>query len=248
MRQNSAAGIVTRSVQLIRSFLVFLCLGALATGCAVTQPLITTEGYTQPGSGTRVLIMPPDIELSELTAGGLLEPNAAWTATGRSNVDAALDDVLAESGTRVLRYRPLNEDITYDQAHVPIVKLHEAVGGSILLHKYTPGLALPTKKDRFDWTLGPGVAVLRDTYDADYALFVFFRDSFASGGRVAVIVLAAVLGVGVQGGTQTGFASLVDLRTGNIVWFNRMASGVGDLREPDSARGATENLLEDVPL
>jgi hypothetical protein len=192
--------------------------------------------------------MPPDIELSELTAGGLLEANAAWTAAGRSNVDAALDGFLAQTGTKVVRYRASDPDITYNDSHVQIVKLHEAVGQSILAHKYVPALALPTKKDRFDWTLGPGVAVLRDAYGADYALFIFFRDSFASGGRVAVIFVGALLGVSIQGGVQTGFASLVDLRTGDVVWFNRMASGTGDLREPDAARSATDSLLKDVPL
>ena len=34
----------------------------------------------------------------------------------------------------------------------------------------------------------------------------------------------ALLGVGLAGGSQTGYASLVDLRTGRVVWFNNLAS------------------------
>ena len=58
----------------------------------------------------------------------------------------------------------------------------------------------------------------------------------------------AVFGVGVPGGQQVCFASLVDLNTGNILWFNTLASGFGDLREPDSAEEATEALFDEIPL
>ena len=54
-----------------------------------------------------------------------------------------------------------------------------------------PGSALATKKDakgkpRMDWSLGPGVAALREATGADYALFTYVRDSYASGGRTAL--------------------------------------------------------------
>ncbi len=50
------------------------------------------------------------------------------------------------------------------------------------------------------------------------------------------------------GGQQVGFASLVDLETGDIVWFNRLVSGVGDLRTAEPARAAVDDLLADFPL
>ena len=64
----------------------------------------------------------------------------------------------------------------------------------------------------------------------------------------AQILAAAILGVGIQGGQQVGFISLVDLETGNILWFNRLISGGGDLRTLEPAFNATDNLLEDIPL
>jgi hypothetical protein len=130
------------------------------------------------------------------------------------------------------------------------VKLHEAVGQTILVHKFQPALALPTKENVFDWSLGPKVASLRDEYDADYALFVFVRDSYSSGGRVAATVLLGIVTMGryiLPGGQQTGFASLVDLDTGNIVWFNRLQRGAGDLRTLDVARDSVAVLLTDFP-
>ena len=56
--------------------------------------------------------------------------------------------------------------------------------GSILTHHYGV-LKLPNKDGKFDWTLGEGVKALREDADADYALFVFLRDSYASAGRKA---------------------------------------------------------------
>lgn len=78
-------------------------------------------------------------------------------------------------------------------------------------------------------------------------MFVFVRDSYTSAGRAAVILVAAVLGVGVQGGTQVGFASLVDLKTGEITWFNRLARGQGDLRQETGAKDTVAALLENFP-
>jgi hypothetical protein len=50
------------------------------------------------------------------------------------------------------------------------------------------------------------------------------------------------------GGLQTGYASLVDLNTGRVRWFNRLARGSGDLREADKAADTIEALLEQFPV
>ncbi len=60
--------------------------------------------------------------------------------------------------------------------------------------------------------------------------------------------MTAILGAGVRGGQQVGFASLVDLRSGDIVWFNVMARGTGDLREAEQALDASRVLLSELPF
>jgi len=221
-------------------------LAIVLVGCAPPGVLLRDRGFTRPADPVRVLIMPPDVELSELTAGGLLEPKADWTEQGRAHVAAALDRHLEGKNATVVRYPAPGGDP--DPADLQLLKLHDEVGGSILRHKYLPVLELPTKRDVFDWTLGPEVGRLRERTGADYALFVFLRDSYASAGRVALIVGAALLGVGVPGGQQWGFASLVDLRTGDIVWFNRLVSPTGDLRKAEPAGDAVKSLLAELPL
>jgi hypothetical protein len=244
--EGSATAPVRNAERMVR-VLAAVTLAVLVAACAQTKSFITSDELPERSGTLRVLLIPPDVELAELTTAGLQEPNAAWTATAKSNVDWALAAILEEKAAKLIRYQaPASGG--YDDAHLQAIKLHSAVGKTILVHKYLPPMALPTKKETFDWSLGEAVGPLRETYDADYALFVYFRDSFSSGGRVALIFVGALLGVGIPGGQQVGFASLVDLRTGNVVWFNRLASGTGDLRKADLARGASDNLLSDFPL
>lgn len=229
--------------------LLVVALGLYAAACTQTQAFLSSTEIPERSGSLRVLLMPSDVEVSEITAAGLPEPNAAWTRAARTNVETALNAIMAEKNLRIVPYRSASaDDLQADPAHLQAFKLHAAIGGSILLHKYVPIMALPTKKDKFDWSMGEAATVLRESFDADYALFVYFRDSFASSGRVAVILIGAIFGVGLPGGRQIGFASLVDLRSGEIVWFNRLFQETGDLRKPDSARNASNSLLDKLPL
>ncbi len=234
-----------RGVMRVLSLLLF---GFLLSACVVNGPLTRADAITDQDMNSRVLVMPMDVELQELTAGGELLPQAAWTATGRANVAQAISALMAERGDALVNYGGADSEGEIDAAHLQVVKLHGVVGGTIIAHSYIPALKLPTKDGKLDWTLGEQAAALRDSYDADYALFVFFRDSFSTGGRAAVVFFGALLGVHVQGGLQIGFASLVDLRSGDVVWFNRLFSQAGDLRKPDMAHDATKTLLKDLPL
>jgi hypothetical protein len=62
----------------------------------------------------------------------------------------------------------------------------------------------------------------------------------------AVSALGCVVGVCVMpfGGAQQAFVSLVDLKSGNIVWFNRLKSMVGDIRTREGSDAMVEKLLE----
>ena len=50
------------------------------------------------------------------------------------------------------------------------------------------------------------------------------------------------------GSGQQGFATLVDLQTGDIIWFNRLVSISGNLRSPEPAREVATKLLTELPL
>jgi hypothetical protein len=121
------------------------------------------------------------------------------------------------------------------------MKLHNALGQSI---KENLEEAWPTKKNNFDWTLGSGATILRDHYQADYAIFVYVRDSYSSDSRKAF----ALLTMSSTGVMQAGFASLIDLRSERVVWFNRLANAYGDLKEEKAAAETVKHLLDGFPL
>src|SRR5262245_39168032 len=238
MTQNGVfvnlGGFMKQAVVRIVAIILALSLAACTTSSARVSSAASFQ-WTSPTK--RIVLVPPDIQLSELTFGGVVEPRADWTDTAKGFIDKGLRAHFAKSDAQVV-------DAQLASAHeVQLVKLYDAVGGAILTHLYNDQLQLPNKGDALDWTLGPGTGELRDRYGADYALFVLLRDSYSSAGRRAGQVL-----LGLSGGIQIGVASLVDLRTGNIVWFNRLISTAGDLRTEVPAQRAMDQLLKDVPL
>jgi hypothetical protein len=220
-----------------------LCLAA----CTSTNQKADT-GFRPPQGNYRTIVMQPDISVGVLTAGGAFEFREDWTEQARTNIINALVAQQAKRGgeTKVAATR---EEIGADATLVnDLVWLHNQVGQSIKLHKYSPA-QLPTKKNKFDWTLGERAVEFGTATQYDYALFLRAQDSFSSGGRVALQIMGALgcgLGVCVMptGGQQAAFASLVDLKTGQVVWFNTLISGAGDIRTPVGADKMVRTLLD----
>jgi hypothetical protein len=224
---------------------------AALAACASTKQQINT-GFKGAESNFKVLLMQPDIEVGTLTAGGLVEPNQEWTDKARGGVLNALANNSGKRGGQMLKFTDLSVSPDQDKLNNDLENLHRAVATSIARHKYGAE-TLPTKKDKFDWTLGSDAKALGTQSSADYALFVYGRDSFASGGRVAlqaVGMLGCVVGVcvAVSGGQQFGYASLVDLKSGDVVWFNMLGKGSGDMRTPEGAQAMVDLLLKPMPL
>lgn len=198
--------------------------------------------FQQATAAKRIVMIEPDVQLMELDAGGILEPRADWTKAAQTFIDKDLRAHFAKSGTELVNAdRPTPRDIQ-------LVKLHTVVAKAILTHLYNPGARLRNKASPLDWTLGRGTNEMRDRYGADYALFIFVRDSYATANRQWVEVLGNLAGARLDIATQEGFASLVDLRTGNIVWFNRLLSAYGDLRTEGPAQRTVDALIKDMPL
>jgi hypothetical protein len=221
-------------------------------GCTMTSARTARTGMIQFTSPTkRVLLMDPDVQLGELTASGGVEQRADWTMAAQRFIVGDIQGHFAKGGADVIR--PMDPTLR----EIQLNKLHGRVGRSILTHLFAQSdtnLQLPNKGDALDWTLGPGTNDLRMRHAADYALFVYVRDSYTTTGRRAVQALAAVVGAAtgvlpiVSSGQQVGFASLVDLRTGEIVWFNLLRSQNGDLRTAQPAQSTVDELIKGIPL
>jgi hypothetical protein len=226
--------------------LLGLVLAVVLAGCAPVTHRQTPELRREADKPPRIVVMPLDVELSQLTAGGLQEPHAEWTEAALKHMRGALEEEARARKVRLVDFHPERGTPADRETSLELVKLHRAVGGAVLVHQYFPEFALPSKEGKLDWSLGPAVAAIARSHEADYALFLYVRDSYATAGRVAVIVVAALLGVGVPGGSQVGFASVVDLKSGDIVWFNRLIRPQGDLRTPEAAAETVKALVSDA--
>lgn len=213
------------------------------SGCAVATNVKQIDQLESVGENPRILIMEPDIKYYLLTAGGVPEAHAEWTTAARRNFATAVKDYADARGTEIVMIGDADE---LGQAEIDYSKLHSAVGLTIQVNHFGI-LKLPSKDGEFDWGLGPGVSEIGEKYNADYALFSYYRDYQASGGRIAFAVIAAAAGVGVSTGSESGFASLIDLKTGDIVWFNVVAAGAGELRDEDGAKKVVDVLFKDMP-
>ena len=189
--------------------------------------------------------MPTTVQLNILTAGGILEPQAEWTTAAQAHVERAIAAQLRAKNLSVEKFEFVGENDPEFAEISELLNLNGAVGRAIRQHKLdTP---LPSKASAFDWTLGSDATLIARRTGSEYGLFINITDSYSSAGRILVQVFAAALGVGVTGGEQLGFASLVDLRTGDIVWFNHLHSTMGGLREAEPASEAVEDLLTGLP-
>ena len=234
------------SIGFLRVMALLLAVLLIGGGCTTTRDFSTISALESRDEGIEIVLMPLDVELSVLTMGGMLEPRADWTRDAKQYILTALETEQLARGSRMLRYEESDTNDPSVERLVELERLHGAVGLAIQKHQYE-GMKLPTKNGALDWTLGPEVTTLAQKYDADYALFIRIRDSYSSAGRVLVRLAAAAFGVYMQGGEQYGFASLVDLRSGDIVWFNRLISVVGDLRTEEPAAKTVSLLLEGLP-
>jgi hypothetical protein len=229
------------------SSLLLALLAALLSGCAAQPPVNPNAPPRFLGDNQAILLMPVDLELFELTASGLEDPRADWTETAHVHVAASLHKENARRGLRLLPFETNGLSLKEAQEVKQIERLHRAVGIAMLQHERIPGLRLPTKSSVYDWSMGSSVRPLRRGTDTKYALFLYLRDSYASSGRIAMNIVTAVLFGVAQGGVQVGYATLVDLDTGQIAWFSSLARGTGDLRTQAAADEAIGLLLQNLP-
>jgi len=242
----------------MRKWGVALALAASAslTACVQTKQYADLQ-FTPPEGDYKLLVLRPDVTVGSLTTGGMVEPRADWTDQARSSIVAALRAQQGSRGGKVTIVEHRNEIPGVGvQELADVERLNSAVDESIVVHKYL-GDYLPTKRgNRLDWTLGEDAIRLGQKTGYDYALFLHAEDQVASGGRIAlglVGLAGCIVGFcapNIGGSQQLDYASLVDLKTGDVVWFNVVLAGsqvpgikFGDLRTPQGATQMVDRLL-----
>lgn len=227
-----------------------LAFALILSGCTSVRGYGPQDYFIPPDRDVRIIVMRPDVEVGLLNAGGVIEPRVDWTEQARESLLIALEANQRERGNAI----SLLPELEGEQARLAAdyERLHFTVALSIVQFRYGAE-RLPTKgEEGFDWTLGPGASRLSTLADGNYALFMAARDSHSSDERVALNVLGwagCVIGLcfAQGGGQRFAYVSLVELESGDIVWFNVLASAVGDIRSPEGARSTIDSLLREMP-
>ena len=228
-------------------YAVGVALAAWHVPVAAQEKTATKADFLLKPGSARIILMRPTIRVGAQSTGGMTDPNADWTNQAVANIGRALGEAQSKLGSEV---------ITYDEGmfgESPVTSqysnLFSTVADSVIEYQFFVGNRLPTKKHNksLEWGVGPGLAQLRSLRGADYALFINTRDDYGSTGRKVLQVVGAMAGVGITSGVHIGYAGLVDLKTGELVWLNADRQMGGDVRTPEGAVKRVGELLKGVP-
>jgi len=224
----------------------------LAATATPAQPDAThrAPGFAALPKHAKVVIAPLDVELFSLSAGGQPEPRADWTDAAKRHIKAALHE---RARSTPLSWSEMDEQTAAE--HVELMHLHDLVADAISMHS-AASTRLPTKNGQLDWSFGDAMRPLQAATGARYGLFIYLRDSYATTERKAMIGVVALLSAATSGGAsllmlnaglQDGEATLIDLETGAVLWFNELRSRFGDVREAAAAADTVKALLAGFP-
>lgn len=174
-----------------------------------------------------VAVMPADIEVYKLSAGGMRELIDEWSNDSKKYFAAGLQKHLGSRFGLQIKY--LDED-TLKKNNPDLWKgnkgLYYAVSHSILMHAYPGAGAFPAKIKKFDYTFGPEIQPLSQAVGADALLFVYGIDHEATMGWIFMSALEQGL-FGVYYIVPCGMTmALVNGTTGDVEWYKTTPMGM----------------------
>lgn len=200
----------------------------------------------------KILLLPPDIRVHEVSAGGVVEKVDDWTASANAHAMKAVREIGSSRKIFELRDAPALSDAdkgTLDQH----LALYELVAASADFSRSGPFAPWRERAQNFDYSLGPGLKELCERSDMDAALIIIGSDYISSAGRKAQMALgvlaAALMGVAVipQGGISFVSVGVLDMHSGDLLWYSTNRGPQNDLRQEEQVRAILERLFQEYP-
>jgi hypothetical protein len=237
-----------------RGCYLLLIISLLLAGCA-TAPTASVH-YTikqEPGSRPlqQIVLLPVDVDVYELSAGGVQEEVPEWSSTAATNIRKALL-VSKAGGSECCVTRPV-DTASLTPGERAILEEHLALFNTVATNAMWASLPYNTawhfKAEHFDYTLGDGLGFLKEKYGLDAGLIITGEDVVSSSGRKTTAVLGAMVGVAIPLGHSILMGGLVDFSTGDLLWLNHVVSvaGQADLRDPASCLELAKSLMKEYP-
>lgn len=227
--------------------LLILTLGspalALAAYSAVNPRFATLPQDERP---KKVLLLPPQMFVAELSAGGVIQKQDDWTREANENLLVAAENHFRESGRfEAARLPKLGED---DAEKVENhIGLYDRLAQAIYIYGRGGDSGWQHKKNEWDYTLGEGLAFLREQTGADSALIFTGADIISSGGRKAAFTIGLLLGVAIPIGQSFISVGLADLKSGEIRWMSYDQSMSLDSRDPAAVQELVRDFFKTYP-
>lgn len=227
----------------------------LANGCA-GHTLRNAPSWNQASGRIRTIaVLPADIQVYKLTAGGTREPVDEWSDESKLLIRAALQNHLGARYGYTITF--IDEEWLKEHAPQswPAHKaLYSAVSRCALMHAYPGRQTFATKKTVFDYTLGEDIAHLADACGADALLFIHGVNHEATAGRKALlfwnVLTSSVAGVVSIPLNPTFMAmGLADGAGGEILWFKtNLPRSEYTFRNPGSIHALIEWFTRDLAV
>lgn len=231
------------SMKFLRLVLPTISLMLMVTACAGPHYRLNPDTSAKMRHITTVVLPAPDVKMHEVPTGGVVEQRSDWSELAGERLRSAIEARL--SGKKLVVVRPAAKTQSESELR-EVFNLFGVVGGAVVAHTYNTATIFPAKIANFDYSVGP-LAHSLENPPADGMILVQGAGSVTSGGRVAVAVVGALMGMAVPTGGTLLQAALVD-REGTLLWYNYVASSFSaDLREPQKVSGIVESLFEGFP-
>jgi len=211
------------------------------------KSVFAAESQAVPLPGAkRIVVLPVEFTVYEKSVAGI-EAVPDWSESAQYALGDAAGKMLRLDNRFEIVAMPTFQGETEGllREHVEFFKIVADCVTTVIQYG---GKAWNEKRINFDYTLGNGLGFLADAAQADYALILAGAQVKQTGGSVFMQFL-----VGTPGGGTYVAAGVVNLRTGDLAWFNwkmgiEMFGITGsDVRDPATALAVVSKMFEEYP-